>query len=114
VAAASGSCWALPPWLAGMERAWPRTTGLPSWAQRAASPVPGAQAVDADDHLLPVWGNGLETGVGGGLPLPVQAALARLVKEAQVHGPSVPVEAPVTRAWLGVASHGVASSCVGR
>jgi hypothetical protein len=114
VCASLGSCLALPPWLAFMSRAGPRTKGIPSWAQRSASQVPGDQAFDADDHSLPVGGNGLEKGFGCCLPMPVQEGLALLVKEAPVHGPSVQVDATVKLVWRGVASHGVSSSLVGR
>jgi hypothetical protein len=53
-------CLALPAWIAFIERARPRTTGLPSWAQRAASQVPGEQAFDGDDEIIALRRSGLE------------------------------------------------------
>jgi hypothetical protein len=73
-----------------------------------------SEARHADDQLLPGWCHGLEKGVGGCLHRPVQSDLARLVKEAAGHGPSVQVDAPVHLVWPGVASHGGSASFVGR
>ena len=88
--------------------------GHPLRGAEGGAPVPGEQAFDAADESLPVWGQGLEQGCGGGRQLPVKADLARLVKAAQRQGARVQVEATVKRVWRGVASPGVSSACGGR
>ena len=80
---------ALPPWMAFMERAWPRTKGIPSWAQRSASQYQVKSPFDADDEILPVRRHGLEKRLGGRLHIAVQHDLAVLVQDAEVHGAGV-------------------------
>jgi hypothetical protein len=101
---------ALPPGMAFMERACPRTKGLPGSAQRSASQVPGKQAFGRQDELLAVGGNGLEKRLWGGGHVPVQQRCTRLVEEANVHGAGVESETTVTWVLCGVEPHKVSSS----
>ncbi len=103
------SCWAWPPWLAFRSRACPRTQGLPSWAQRAARQGPGAAAVDADPHVLPVGRHGLEDWSRGGVPLAVEQDLAVLRQDAAGQAAGVQVDTPgnvvlLAGEWPAVAS----------
>jgi hypothetical protein len=93
-----------------MERAWPRTKGIPSRAQRSASQVPGEEAFDADDEILPVGGNGFQKGVGGRLHIPVLTDLSILVQNAEIHASGVEIDATIKLVLLGVESHEVSSS----
>jgi hypothetical protein len=95
---------ALPPGMAFMESAWPRTKGIPSWAQRSASQVPGEDAFDANHHVLPVGGNSLEKGPRCCLQIPMQKDLAILIQDADVHGPGMQVNATVEFGLFGVES----------
>src|SRR5918996_58491 len=80
---------AWPPWRAFIYRACPRTKGIPSWAQRSASQVPGEDTLDADDEILPVRRDRLEKRVRYCRHIPVQHDLARLIQDAEVHGAGV-------------------------
>jgi hypothetical protein len=93
-----------------MSRAWPRTKGRPSWAQRSASQVPGEEAFDADDKLFAVGGDRLEKRLRCRFHLPVPQDLAGLVQEADVHGAGVPVNPAVTSVLWGVEAPEVSSS----
>jgi hypothetical protein len=96
--------------MACMERVWPRTKGIPSWAQRSASQVPGEETFDADDEILPVRRNRLEKRLGGRLHMPVEHDLSSLVDDAEGQRASVEVDATVTFVWVGVETPGVSSS----
>jgi hypothetical protein len=93
-----------------MERAGPRTTGIPSGAQRSASQVPDAQAFDRDDTVGPRGGNGPQKRLRAGLQVSRPQALAVLVEDADRHGPGVPVEATVKLLWRGVEAPEVSSA----
>jgi hypothetical protein len=101
---------AFPPWMAFIERAWPRTQGIPSWAQRSASQVPGEEAFDADDEILPVGRHALEEWLGRRLQLAVDEDLSSLVQDAEVQRASMQVDATIILMWLGVEPHEVSSS----
>ena len=92
------------------DRAGPRTHGSPSRAHRSASQVPGNKALDRADQILTRGGHGLEKRRCAGLHVPMQPDLAILVKDADVHGPGVPIEATVTLMWRGVQSPEVSSA----
>jgi hypothetical protein len=93
-----------------MERAWPRTKGRPSWAQRSASQVPGEEACDADDKIFALRGECLEKRLGSRFHMPVQQDLAGLVQHAELHGARVQVDPTVPLVRLGVEAPEVASS----
>jgi hypothetical protein len=46
------SCFALPPWIAFIERAGPSTNGSPSRAHKSASQVPGEETFGSDGALV--------------------------------------------------------------
>jgi hypothetical protein len=96
--------------MAFIERAWPRTKGMSSQAQRSASQVPGEEAFHADDEILPVGGNGLQKWFRCRFHMPVKEDLAGLVQDAEVHGAGVQVDPAVTLVWLGVEAPEVSSS----
>jgi len=73
-------------------------------------PGPGEQAFDGDDERIARGRNGLEERVWVGLQMAVQDDLPLLVQDADVHGPSVHVNATVTLVRRGVASPEVSSS----
>jgi hypothetical protein len=97
--------------MAFMESVWPRTKAIPSRAQRSASQVPGDEAFDADDEILPIGGNGFQKWFGCRLHMPGLKDLSLLVQDAEIHASGVEIDATITLVLLGVASHEVSSSC---
>jgi hypothetical protein len=94
-----------------MERACPRTQGLPAWAHRSAHQVPGAQACDADHASLSIGRQGREERFGGRLQMPGQQDRTGLLQDAHVAGARVQVNAPGAWLWRGVeAPEGSASA----
>jgi hypothetical protein len=96
--------------MAVIERACPRTKGSPSWAPRSASQLPGEEAFDADDEILPVGRKALEEWLGRRLQIAVDEDLSSLVQDAEGHRASMPAEATIIVMWLGVEPHEVRSS----
>jgi hypothetical protein len=103
------SFFALPPWMAFMERAWPSTKALPSRAQRSASQVPREAAFDAHDEIVPVGRHGLEKWFGSCLHVSVQHKLTVLIQDTERHGAGVPVATTVKFVWCSVESPEVSS-----
>src|SRR5918999_5590457 len=103
--AAIVSFWALPPWLAFLESAWPRTHGMPSRAQRSASQVPGEETFDADDQVLTGGCHRLEKRFRPCLHMPVEQDLSRLVQDAEGPGSGRAGRGPPTTgvAWWRIA-----------
>jgi hypothetical protein len=91
-------------------RAWPRTKGISSWAQRAASQVPREETFDRDHAILAGGRHDLEQGVWAGLHSTMPHALPVAVQDADGHRPGVPVDATVKAMWLGVEAPEVSSS----
>jgi hypothetical protein len=83
---------------------------MPSWAQRSASQVPGEPALDRDDQIIAIGRQDRKKGIWAGLQMAVYDDLPALVQDADVHGPSVPVDAAVTWVRRGVESPEVSSS----
>ena len=83
LSAASFSCVALPPGMACIERAWPRTPGRPSRAQRSASQVPGEDTFDAHNPVVAVGCNRCQNRFRSGLHVPVDQDLSLLVEDAE-------------------------------
>ena len=73
-------------------------------------PVPGEDAFDADDQIVPVGRDGLEKWLWAGWHIPVHQNLAILVQDTEVHGAGVQVDATVKLVLFGVESHEVSSS----
>jgi hypothetical protein len=97
--AADRACWrpaAWPPGMACLERAGPRTTGIPSWAQRSASQVPREEPGAGDDAIIPRRGPGPEPRVWTGVHLLVSQQLTGLVQATDGQRPGVPVD-PTSR-----------------
>ena len=100
------SCVAWPPWMAFMERAWPRTTGIRSRAHEVSQPVPREETFHADDEGRLIRSDGLEERFGSRLHLPVvQHDLPVLIQETEVHGAGVQVDATskTCAAWWRIA-----------
>jgi hypothetical protein len=93
-----------------MESAWPRTQARPSRAQRSASQVPGEEAFDAADEILPVGGDGLQKWGGCRLQMPVRKDRTILVQDAEIQAAGVESDATITLVWRGVESPEVASA----
>jgi hypothetical protein len=87
-----------------MESAWPRTQARPSRAQRSASQVPGEEAFDAADEILPVGGDGLQKWCGCRLQMPVLKDRTILVQDAEIQAAGVESDATITLVWRGVES----------
>src|SRR5919106_588603 len=100
---------AVPPWMAFIARAWPKTKGIPSRAQRSASQVPGEDACDTDHEVLPVGSKSLQKRFRPCLHVLVEEDLSILVQHAQVHATSLSVNTTVKLVRLGVESPEVSS-----
>jgi len=74
-------------------------------------PVPGKDACDPDDKVLPVGCNGLEKGLGAGGHLAVHKAFSILVQNTEVHGTSVQADTTIKLVLVSVEAHEVSSSC---
>jgi hypothetical protein len=101
---------ALPPWMACMESAWPRTTGMPARGQRAASQSQVQRPCDADHPGLAVRCHRLEKRFRPCWPVPVEQDRSRLVQDAEIHGAGVHVETTITLVRLRIESPEVSSS----
>ena len=77
---------------------------------QVGEPVPGKDAFDGDDEILPIGGNGLEKRLWAGLHIAVHQDLAVLVQDTDVHGAGMQVDAAVKLVLFGVESHEVSSS----
>jgi hypothetical protein len=91
--------------MAFMYSAWPRTKGICSRAQRSASQVPGEDALDADDQVLPVGCDRAEEGPRVTADVLIEEDLAGLVEDAEIHGAGVQVNPTVVFVLAGVGSH---------
>jgi hypothetical protein len=74
-------------------------------------PIPGENAFDGDDPIVPIGRDGFEQGVGIGWPIPVQPNLAVLTQDTDIHGAGMQVDATIKWMLLGVKSPEVSSSC---
>ena len=86
---------------------------MPSWAQRSASQVPGEEAFNADDDVLPVGRDGPEKGFGGRFHMPVEKDRPLLAPAPDVQGAGMQVDATIKLVRLGVEAPEVSSSSVG-
>ena len=86
---------AVPPWRACIERACPKTQGIPSRAQQVRQPVPGKETCDGDDQRLTGGGNRLEEQLRAGLHGAMQPDLAILAEETHVHAACVQSNAAI-------------------
>jgi hypothetical protein len=81
--------------------------GEPLLATGVSQPVPGEDALDADDEVIPVRLDGPEEGVRGGWHVPLQDRLALRVEYAEVHGAGMQVDAACEVVSFTVESHEV-------
>jgi hypothetical protein len=72
-----------------MERACPKTKGIPSCAQRSASQVPGEDTLDGDDQLLTIGGDSLKECFWTGLHVAVEHNLTVRVEATDRYGPGM-------------------------
>src|SRR5262249_16972741 len=96
---------ALPPWIAFMYRAWPRTKGISSSWQRSASQYQANRHSQATTSPSRKGGDGAEKGVGAGTDGLVQADGTVGIEEAEGKGPGVQIAAAVESVLLVVESH---------
>jgi hypothetical protein len=74
-------------------------------------PVPGKEAFDTDDKILPIGRDGFEKGLWASGPIAVHQDRAIPMQDAEGHRASVPVDTARKLVLLGVESHEVSSSC---
>jgi hypothetical protein len=77
----------------------------------SGKPIPGEEAFDTDNKVLPGGCDGCEKGVWAGGHMPVHQDFPIPVQETEGHGTSVQVDATIKWVLLGVESHEVSSSC---
>jgi hypothetical protein len=99
----------VPPCIARMSRAGPRTQGRPSSAQRSASQVPGEQACNADHDIRAEGLPCVEKRLGMGAHVFVHAHLTMGIEDAAVQPVHVQVDATVQRVRSRVESPRVSS-----
>src|SRR5262245_20268972 len=99
------SVLALPPWMAFMYRAWPRTKGIPPLLAEVGQPVPGEQALAGDGEPVAEGGDGGVEGLGPGGDGAGQGGLAVGVQDVQGQRPGVQVDAAVESVLLVVEPH---------
>ena len=83
---------------------------MPFVRTEVGEPVPGEDAFDGDDQIVPIGRNGLEKRLWAGFHIAVQQDLAVLVQDTDVHGAGMQVDATVKLVLFGVESHEVSSS----
>jgi hypothetical protein len=83
---------------------------MPSFAQRAASQVPGEETLDGHHQAIPIGGHGLEEGFRRRLHIAVEQDFSFVTQDADVHGAGMPVDAAVKLVRCGVKSPEVSSS----
>jgi hypothetical protein len=93
-----------------MERARPRTQGIPSRAHRSASQGPRADPFRANDEVLLIRREGLENRCGSGLHRAVPHDLPAPLQDSEVHGAGVQGNATLKLVRLSVESPAVSSS----
>jgi hypothetical protein len=75
-----------------------------------SQPVPGEEAFDPDNEVLPVGSKSLQQRFRPCLPMLVERNLSCVVQHAQVQATSMAVKTTVKRVWLGVQAPEVSSS----
>ena len=96
----------LPPWIAFRYSAWPSTKGMPSAGAQIGEPVPGEQALAADDQAVAVGRQRGQEVVGFRRQRRLRARSRRLASsDAERHGPGVQIDAAVESVLSGVESH---------
>ena len=68
-------------------------------------PVPGEDALNGDDQVLPVWGDRTEEDLRVAADVLIEQNLAGLVEKAEIHGAGVQVNPTVVFVLAGVESH---------
>jgi hypothetical protein len=79
----------------GLVQGVPQDEGNAVGAAQVGQPVPGKHALTGDDQPVAVSSDRLEEGGGIGGEVLVQADRPGLVEDAQVHGPSVQIDAAI-------------------
>jgi hypothetical protein len=108
--AASWSCCTLPPCMACLYGAGPRTHGSPARAPNAARQVPGEETCNGEDEPSPRRGHDRQPRVRRGVHRTVPQALAALGQAADRPRAGVPTDPPVNAVWLRVKAPALASS----
>jgi hypothetical protein len=93
--AARWSCGPLPPCMACLYGAGPRTHGLPARAPNSARQVPGEETCNGEDEPIPRRGHDRQPRVRRGVHRPVPQALAALGQAADSPRAGVPTDPPV-------------------
>jgi hypothetical protein len=81
----------------------PSKQALATCPRTVGEPIPGADAVDIDDQILPIGRNGLEKRPLSYLHVPVHKALSIMVQDADAHGAGMPAMAASVRSCLAAA-----------
>jgi hypothetical protein len=72
------------------------------FSSKVSKPVPGEHTFGSDDELIAIGGDGLEKCLRGGFQVTVQQRLTGLVKDTNVHGAGMQIDAAVKLVWCGV------------
>jgi hypothetical protein len=91
VSASTLSFLAFPPWMAFMDRAWPRTNSMPSRRQRSASQYQ-VHALQGDHEVITKGLDGPEKVVRAAAAVLVERGRSLSIEDAEVHGPGVQVD----------------------
>src|SRR5262245_16664502 len=77
---------------------------------QVGEPVPGEDAFDTDDQVLPIGRNGLEKRFWASRHVPMHQDLALLIQDTEVHGAGMQINAAVKLVLLRIEAHEVSSS----
>ena len=89
----------------------PEDTREPCVRPQVGEPVPGEEAFDGDDEVVPRGRKGFEQGIGTGWHIPVQHNRAVLTQDTAIHGAGRQVDAAVQWVLVGGEAPEVSSSC---
>jgi hypothetical protein len=103
--------WGFAPMDGRQSEGRPEHPGQTGARAESGQPLPGEEACDPDDQVLPGGGEGCEKGGWAGGPLPVPQDVPIPGHETEGHGTRVHVDAPRTWVLWGGESPEVSSSC---
>jgi len=103
--------WGFAPMDGRQSEGRPEPPGQTGARAESGQPIPGEEACDPDDQVLPGGGEGCEKGGWAGGPLPVPQDVPIPGHETEGHGTRVHVDAPRTWVLWGGESPEVSSSC---
>src|SRR5215831_20811032 len=101
---------ALPPWIAFMYSACPRTKGIFCLAHRSASQYQVKMHFHANRHVFSVGGYRFKEQLRGTRHVSVQHDLALRIQDTDVHRSGMQIDSAVVSVLLGIKSHDEVSS----